>query len=69
MAERPVVNGLVESSNLSSSAKIKCECANAGGLGLSVKQVPSGLISSNLITHTKERVRLVMDAVLKTDWV
>ena len=35
----------------------QCECANAGELGLSVKQVFPDAISSNLIIHTKEKDR------------
>lgn len=64
MAERWLVKPMVESSNLSSSAK--CECGEAGESQQSVKLLPSGLASSILATHTMERVRLVEDAVLKT---
>ena len=46
----------------------KCECDEAGVSWRSVKPLPPGIISSNLITHTKmESARLFMDAVLKTD--
>ena len=64
MAEQLPVKQQVESSSLSSSAT--GEYTKAGGLGPTVNRVLNGIVSSNLTTHTKERVRLVEEAVLKT---
>ena len=64
MAEQLPVKQQVESSSLSSSAT--GEYTKAGGLGPAVNRVLNGIVSSNLTTHTKERVRLVEEAVLKT---
>ena len=64
MAEQLPVKQQVESSNLSSSAI--SEYTKVGDLDPTVNRVPAGLVSSTLTTHTKERVRLVGEAVLKT---
>lgn len=64
MAEQLPVKQQVESSSLSSSAI--SEYTKAGGLGPAINRVYDGVVSSNLTAHTKERVRLVEEAVLKT---
>ena len=43
-----------------------CECDEDGESWRSVKPLPLGLVGSSPATHTKERVRLVEGAVLKT---